>query len=111
LRIKLALGDREYVCGLAELMEMEIGELRAIKAETGLTPSQLQHKLVNFETDDDPDVFAALVYLLRSKSGEKNVSWAEVNSVPLSALSALDDEPPAAQVDEVPLGELVMVDG
>lgn len=61
--------------------------------------------------DEDPDMYAVLVFLLRSRAGEQ-VDWGEIDSIPLNDLMAgfsiVPDESPAP--DGVPVGALVTAD-
>ena len=113
VRIKLVLGGKEYsASSYSDLANMTIEEIRTIKERTGMTPSGLRVKLMEFaKLADSPqgvagfdemaaiDVCAALVYLLMARSGEK-VTWADVERVPLLDLAAgfsiVEDEPAAA---------------
>jgi len=116
VRIKLAVGGKEHVADMAELLtRVTIGEIRAIKRETGMTTTALQNRLLEMQGADDEglteenwDVYAALVYLILSRSGG-HVSWADVDNIPLAELAAglsvLPDEPtaPAQQPHDVPV--------
>jgi hypothetical protein len=116
-RIKLSLGDREYVADIAELFtKMTIGEIRTIKRETGMTSDDLQTQVLALRDPDEDsenwDIYTSLVYLILSRSGGRT-AWADVETIPLvdivAGWSVIEDEP--KHIDEVPLGELVMVDG
>ena len=100
MRINLVLGGREYSADVAELASLSIGEIRAIKEHLGLTPSGLRANMMGFATLVESakaggefdemaavDVFAALVYLVMARSGEK-VTWADVDAIPIAALAA-----------------------
>lgn len=84
MRITLTLGDKTYAATAADLAEVTIGECRVIKQQTGMTISDW---LAGFGemSRDDPDVYAILVYLLRSRAGEQ-VNWSELDAIPLSEL-------------------------
>ncbi len=116
-RIQLSLSGREYVANIAELFtKMTIGEIRTIKRETGMDSEDLQTQVLALKDPDEGsenwDVYTALVYLILSRSGGRT-AWADVENIPLvdivAGWSLIEDEP--MQVDEVPLGALVMVDG
>jgi hypothetical protein len=117
VKLKLAVGGKEYVAEAASLTNVTIGELRTIKRETGMTLEQLHERLVlqplGDASDNDIDLYAVLTYLLMSHSGEK-VTWADVEAIPLvelaAGLSSVDDKPPAESV-ELPAEVPVTVDG
>jgi len=117
VRIELALAGKEHV--VADVLElvtgMTIGDIRTIKRETGMTVAALKDRILELKggddgvpTEDDWDVYAALVYLILSRSGGR-VSWAEVEDIPVAELAAglsvLPDEPtaPAQQPHDVPV--------
>jgi hypothetical protein len=93
---------------------MTIGEIRTIKRETGLSITGLHAKLLSVkdaDNVDDMDLYASLVYLLMSKSGE-TVTWADVEAIPIvdlaAGLSVLPDEPAeqSGKAVEPPPGEV-----
>lgn len=123
MTIKLTVHGKEYIANVAELFtKMTIGEIRTIKRETGMTAEVLELKVRDLRPDGDDvpkdedwDVYTALVYLIMSRSGGR-VAWADVEDLPLAEIaegwSVVEDEPPPADpAAEIPIGELVMVDG
>jgi hypothetical protein len=127
VRIKLVLSGKEHVADLADMLnKVTIGEVRTIKEKTGMTPAQLHKTLLEFKTanandpeDENWDVYAALVYLLMSRSSGR-IAWADVESIPLVDLAAgfsvipAEDSPvvvPEQESAEIPLGELAVVNG
>lgn len=102
MKFKLVLDGTEYVASYEAITRINIGELRTIKRETGLTVDQVHDKLTTLtkmDTDDpvmDIDLCAVFTYLLMSRSGHA-VTWADVERIPLVELGAgfsvLDDEP------------------
>lgn len=84
--MKLTLNGKTYESDLSPLVEVSIGEARAIKRETGLTIMAWKDGLENLGRLD-PDVLAALVFLLRSRAGEK-VDWSEMDGLTISDLAA-----------------------
>lgn len=117
MRIKLKLGDKEYASTLADMSNLSIGEIRAIKRETGMSAEQFGARFGEFADmdpkDPDMDLIVGLVYLLRRRSGDK-CTWADAEDVPAvhlrDAFSVVDDEPAPDLAVDVPLGDLVMVD-
>jgi hypothetical protein len=87
--IRLTLGGKDYIASYDEVTRATIGEMRTIKRETGMTIPQLHARLLalNGRTDDDMDLYAALVYLVMCRSGE-TVTWAEVDAIPIVDLAA-----------------------
>jgi hypothetical protein len=123
--IKLTLNGKEYVANIADLFtKMTIGEIRTIKRETGMTAEGLELKVRELKPDGDDvpqdedwDIYTALVYLILSRSGG-HIAWAAVEDLTLAEIaegwSVVEDESPQEPVDlpaEIPLGELVVVDG
>jgi hypothetical protein len=98
--------------------QITIGQIRAIRRETGMTSEELLGKVLALKDaekpggDEDWDVYTALVFLVLSRS-DWHVTWADVERIPLvdiaNGWSVIDNEP--AAVDEIQLGPLVMVDG
>lgn len=120
MKIQIALGDKKYVADVGEMFnQMTIGQIRAIRRETGLPSDELLDKVLGLKDVDQPggaedwDVYTALVFLVLSRS-DWHVTWADVERIPLvdiaNGWSVVDDEPEPAVV-EVQLGPLVMVDG
>lgn len=121
MKIQIALGDKKYVAVVDEMFnQMTIGQIRAIRRETGLTSEDLLGKVLALKGaekpggDEDWDVYTALVFLVLSRS-DWHVTWADVERISLvdiaNGWSVIDDEPEPAPVVEVQLGPLVMVDG
>ena len=77
--MKLTLGDTEYQSDLFPLLKLTIGEARVIKRNTGMNIGQWRAGLSNLG-EEDPDILAALVFLLRSRAGEL-VDWDELNAL------------------------------
>jgi hypothetical protein len=75
--MKLTLGDTEYQSDLFPLLKLTIGEARIIKRNTGMNIGQWRNGLSNLG-EEDPDVLAALMFLLRSRAGEQ-VTWDEID--------------------------------
>ena len=104
MRIKLALGGKEYEATYDDVTKVTIGEIRTIKRETGMTIPELHARVLalNERTDDDIDLYAVLVYLLMSHSGQA-VTWADVEAIPIvdlaAGLSVVPDEPAESAVE------------
>lgn len=69
--MKLTLRGVEYQSDLLSLYDLTINEARAIKANTTthMTIADWRVGLITFNRED-PDVLAALIYLLRHRAGE-----------------------------------------
>lgn len=81
--MKLTLGGVEYRADLPDLYEVSIGEARAIKANTRMTISDWRVGLMTFARED-PDVLAAMVFLLRNRSrkpDDPEVDWREIDAI------------------------------
>lgn len=105
VRIRLILDGREHVVDYDELTRVTIGELRTIKRETGMTLPALHARLLGLKDsgpgDDNIDLYAAMVYLVLCRAGEQ-VSWADVERIPLVDLAAgltVEADPAATRVD------------
>lgn len=103
MKIQIALGDKNYVADVGAMFnQMTIGQIRAIRRETGLTSDELLGKVLALKDaekpggDEDWDVYTALVFLVLSRS-DWHVTWADVERIPLvdiaNGWSVLDDDP------------------
>jgi hypothetical protein len=122
VKLQIVLGDKTYVADVAEMFnKMTIGQIRAIRRETGMTSDVLLSKVLALKDAEKPgnhedwDVNTALVFLVLSRS-DWHVTWADVERIPLmdivngwSVIEEAATEP--APVEEAELGPLVMVDG
>ena len=104
----MVLGGKEYAATAVDLARVTIGECRVIKRETGMTIAQWRERFLAF--DEDPDVYATMVFLMRSRAGEQ-VDWAEIDSIPLAELmagfSVVTDEP-SPNDDSSPDGDVTI---
>ena len=115
MKIKLAVGGKEYVADVLDMIEnVTIGEIRTIKRETGMTPDTLKQELLDLsEVDtDDPamqnwDLYTALVYLILSRASG-GARWEDVERLPVIQLATGfsvipdEDETPPTETVELP---------
>jgi phospholipase C len=79
--MKLTLAGTEYQSDLFPLLKLTIGEARVIKRNTGMNIGQWRNGLSNLG-EEDADVLAALVFLLRSRAGETvDDNWDELDAL------------------------------
>lgn len=115
--MKLTLNGQEYQAPVFSLLNVSVGEARTIKRQTGMTISDWRLGLLTIERQD-PDVLAAVVFILRHRAGE-DVDWADVDKLSTMELARsvvtepgdyelpaeLQDLAPDGEVEEVPAAE------
>lgn len=81
--MKLTLRGVEYQADLPDLYVVSITEARTIKANTRMTIQDWRIGLMTF-VREDPDILAALVYLLwhrARKPDDPEIDWREIGTV------------------------------
>jgi len=80
--VRLVLCETVYRQSMLDLLKLSIGEARTIKRHTGMTIADWRLKFALL-SQEDPDVFAALAYLFRSRAGETvTTDWSDINKLP-----------------------------
>lgn len=101
--MKLTLGGVEYHSDLMALYRVSINEARIIKRQTGMTLADWRFSLVTYFRED-PDMLAALVWLLKRRAGEV-ADWDEIDRI--GAQDVID----GAVFEEADAQELARIQG
>lgn len=111
--MKLKIGDREYDGDVQPF----IGDLRLLKAEFGFgwgtvadrmqKVSEEANALELIDDDEFVDALMAWMWMVRLRSGERDVTITDIRQTPLDSFVLLGDEPTAAeQVEPDPTSAL-----